>query len=70
VVAFLEDGTRLVGTPARRQQITNPENTVYASKRLIGRRYDDLTPKDRSAFTYKASFFFFFCDSLLLVVGV
>ncbi len=53
MVAFLEDGQVLTGTPARRQAITNPENTVYASKRLIGRRYDDLTAKDRQALSYK-----------------
>jgi len=41
VVAFTSDGERIVGTPARRQAVTNPENTLYATKRLIGRRYDD-----------------------------
>ncbi len=41
VVAFAEDGTRLVGALARRQAETNPENTVFAVKRLMGRRYDD-----------------------------
>jgi len=41
VVAMLEDGSRLVGLPARRQAVTNPKNTFYATKRLIGRRYDD-----------------------------
>jgi molecular chaperone DnaK len=41
VVAFTESGERLVGQIARRQAITNPENTVFAIKRLIGRRYDD-----------------------------
>jgi len=41
VVAILEDGSRLVGLPARRQAVTNPKNTFYATKRLIGRRYDD-----------------------------
>jgi molecular chaperone DnaK len=41
VVAFTEGGERLVGQVARRQAITNPENTVFAIKRLIGRRYDD-----------------------------
>lgn len=40
-VAFTEDGQRLVGVPAKRQAVTNPENTVFASKRLIGRRFDD-----------------------------
>src|SRR5438128_425366 len=41
VVAFTESGERLAGQIARRQAITNPENTVFAIKRLIGRRYDD-----------------------------
>lgn len=41
VVAFAEDGTRLVGALARRQAETNPENTVFAVKRLMGRRFDD-----------------------------
>jgi len=37
VVAFTVEGQRLVGTPAKRQAVTNPENTVFATKRLIGR---------------------------------
>src|SRR6476659_4980844 len=41
VVAFTDSGERLVGQIARRQAITNPENTVFAVKRLIGRRFDD-----------------------------
>src|SRR3989441_2919133 len=41
VVAFTESGERLVGQIARRQAITNPENTIFAIKRLIGRRYED-----------------------------
>lgn len=41
VVAFSADGEKLVGVPARRQAVTNPENTLFATKRLIGRRYDD-----------------------------
>lgn len=41
VVAIMEDGSRLVGLPARRQAVTNPKNTFYATKRLIGRRFDD-----------------------------
>ena len=41
VVAFTDSGERLVGQIARRQAITNPENTIFAVKRLIGRRYDD-----------------------------
>lgn len=45
IVAFGKDGERLVGQPAKRQAITNPENTVYAFKRLIGRRYEDSMVK-------------------------
>lgn len=41
VVAFLDDGSRLVGLPAKRQAPTNPENTIFATKRLIGRRFED-----------------------------
>ena len=41
IVAFTQDGQRLVGTPAKRQSVTNPENTFHAIKRLIGRRFDD-----------------------------
>jgi molecular chaperone DnaK len=41
VVAFTRDGERLVGAPAKRQAVTNSENTLYATKRLIGRRFDD-----------------------------
>ncbi|MEM6663354.1 MAG: Hsp70 family protein, partial [Pseudomonadota bacterium] len=43
MVAFAQDGERLVGQPAKRQAVTNPENTLFAVKRLIGRRYDDPT---------------------------
>ncbi|MEL7017767.1 MAG: molecular chaperone DnaK, partial [Pseudomonadota bacterium] len=45
VVAFAEDGERLIGQPAKRQAVTNPENTVFAIKRLIGRPFDDETVK-------------------------
>merc|ERR1719421_1579473 len=41
IVAFTEDGQKLVGTPAKRQAVTNPQNTLFATKRLIGRRFDD-----------------------------
>lgn len=41
VVAFTAEGERLVGMPAKRQAVTNPQNTLYATKRLIGRRFDD-----------------------------
>jgi molecular chaperone DnaK len=54
MVAFTEDGERLVGQPAKRQAVTNPENTVFAVKRLIGRRYEDPTvEKDKSLVPYK-----------------
>jgi molecular chaperone DnaK len=43
MVAFSDDGERLVGQPAKRQAVTNPEGTLFAVKRLIGRRYDDPT---------------------------
>src|SRR3981189_761408 len=53
MVAFTDDGEILVGQPAKRQSITNPENTVYAIKRLIGRRYDDpITEKDKTMVPY------------------
>jgi molecular chaperone DnaK len=45
MVAFTDDGERLVGQPAKRQAVTNPENTLFAVKRLIGRRFDDPTVK-------------------------
>lgn len=41
VVAFTDKGERLVGLPAKRQAVTNPTNTVFATKRLIGRTFDD-----------------------------
>lgn len=47
VVAFTKDGERLVGIPAKRQAVTNPTNTVYATKRLIGRGFkDEQTQKE------------------------
>jgi molecular chaperone DnaK len=53
MVAFTDDGQILVGQPAKRQSITNPENTIYAIKRLIGRRYDDpITKKDMEMVPY------------------
>ncbi|EXL09175.1 molecular chaperone DnaK [Aquamicrobium defluvii] len=54
IVAFTSDGERLVGQPAKRQAVTNPENTIFAVKRLIGRRYDDpVTDKDKGLVPYK-----------------
>ncbi|HET7678782.1 MAG TPA: molecular chaperone DnaK [Xanthobacteraceae bacterium] len=54
IVAFTDDGERLVGQPAKRQAVTNPEKTIFAVKRLIGRRYDDPTvEKDKKLVPYK-----------------
>jgi molecular chaperone DnaK len=54
MVAFTESGERLVGQAAKRQAVTNPENTLFAIKRLIGRRYDDpMAQKDRGLVPYK-----------------
>jgi molecular chaperone DnaK len=54
MVAFSESGERLVGQPAKRQAVTNPENTLFAIKRLIGRRYSDPTAqKDKDLVPYK-----------------
>jgi len=54
VVAFTDDGTKLVGMPAKRQAVTNPENTFYATKRLIGRMASDAeTKKDAAVLSYK-----------------
>ncbi len=53
MVAFTDTGEVLVGQPAKRQSITNPENTIFAIKRLIGRRYDDpMTQKDKGMVPY------------------
>jgi len=54
MVAFTEDGEALVGVPAKRQAVTNPENTFFAIKRLIGRRFDDPTvAKDQKLVPYQ-----------------
>jgi molecular chaperone DnaK len=54
IVAFSGDGERLVGQPAKRQAVTNPERTIFAVKRLIGRRYDDpMVEKDKKLVPYK-----------------
>ena len=53
-VAFTKDAQRIVGAPAKRQSITNPENTLYATKRLIGRKFDDpMVQKDIKHLSYK-----------------
>lgn len=54
IVAFTKDGERLVGQSAKRQAVTNPENTIFAIKRLIGRSYNDpLTEKDKGLVPYQ-----------------
>src|SRR5262245_2676427 len=54
IVAFSDNNEILVGQPAKRQSITNPENTIFAIKRLIGRRYDDpMVEKDKTMVPYK-----------------
>ncbi|WP_340148480.1 molecular chaperone DnaK [uncultured Sneathiella sp.] len=54
MVAFTEDGEKLVGQSAKRQGVTNPQNTFFAIKRLIGRRFDDkTTQKDREMVPYE-----------------
>jgi molecular chaperone DnaK len=53
IVAFAKDGERLIGQPAKRQAVTNPENTIFAVKRLIGRRFEDpMTQKDMALVPY------------------
>ena len=54
VVAFTDDSEKLVGQPAKRQAVTNPENTIFAVKRLIGRNFEDPTvKKDIAAAPFK-----------------
>ena len=54
IVAFTKDDERLIGQPAKRQAVTNPDNTLFAIKRLIGRRFDDpMTKKDMDLVPYK-----------------
>lgn len=53
IVAFTKDNERLIGQPAKRQAVTNPDNTLFAIKRLIGRRFDDpMTKKDMDLVPY------------------
>jgi molecular chaperone DnaK len=54
IVAFTDSGERLTGQPAKRQAVTNPENTLFAIKRLIGRRFNDpVTEKDKAMVPYR-----------------
>jgi molecular chaperone DnaK len=56
IVAFAKDGERLIGQPAKRQAVTNPDSTIFAVKRLIGRRFDDpITKKDTELVPYSIS---------------
>jgi molecular chaperone DnaK len=56
IVAFAKDGERLIGQPAKRQAVTNPDSTIFAVKRLIGRRFDDpITKKDTELVPYAIS---------------
>src|SRR5438034_6251261 len=48
IVAYMEDGEILVGAPAKRQAVTNPKNTLYAIKRLIGRKFEEKEVQKRS----------------------
>ena len=54
VVAFSKDGERLVGQAAKRQAVTNPQNTIFSAKRLIGRKYAELSAEEKNA-PYKRS---------------
>jgi len=53
IVAFTKDGQRLVGTIAKRQAVTNPENTIFSAKRYIGRKYSDIPAEERKLAPYK-----------------
>ena len=53
VVAFTKDGERLVGTIAKRQAVTNPENTIFSVKRYVGRKFTDLTKEETEHVPYK-----------------
>jgi len=54
IVAFQEDGTRIVGIAAKRQAVTNPEHTIFATKRLIGRKFEDPeVQKDAKNLSFK-----------------
>ncbi|MDP5008098.1 MAG: Hsp70 family protein, partial [Glaciimonas sp.] len=56
IIAYQEDGEILVGAPAKRQAVTNPKNTIYAAKRLIGRKWsEDAVQKDIALMPYTIS---------------
>ena len=49
IIAYMEDGEILVGAPAKRQSVTNPRNTLYAVKRLIGRKFEEKEVQKRES---------------------
>src|SRR4051795_1299040 len=53
VVAFTSDGQRLVGAPAKRQQVTNPQNTIFSIKRFMGRKYGDEVSEEMKIVPYE-----------------
>ena len=53
VVGFTKSGERLVGQVAKRQSVTNPENTIYSIKRFMGRRFDEIKPDDFKRVPFK-----------------
>ena len=55
VVGFTKDGQRLVGAPAKRQQVTNPQNTVFSIKRFMGRKFDEVTEENRRSSPTRSS---------------
>ncbi len=58
IIAYTQDGETLVGQPAKRQAVTNPENTLFAIKRLIGRRFqDEEAQRDKAIMPYKTFFY-------------
>ena len=58
VVAFNQKGELLVGTPAKRQAVTNPTNTLFGTKRLIGRRFDDPQTQDNDCIGPESDYLF------------
>ena len=55
VVAFTKNGERLIGQAAKRQAVTNPQNTIFSAKRLIGRKFTEITEEYRDMAVWKAN---------------
>ena len=56
IIAYMEDGEVMIGAPAKRQAVTNPTNTLYGVKRLIGRRFEEpMVQKDMGMVPYRSS---------------